>query len=415
LNIENIVYYDNAEQCLLHYKFENVSDTCILIKGARDHQLEKIYTHLSSQVHETILQTDYNAIAHNLQEFKSSVPKETMMMAILKAEAYGSGSVPMAHFLSDKGIDYLGVALIDEAVKIRQSGIKTPIMIFNVQESHLELLWHYSLEPEIYSFRLLKLVIEQSKKENKVLGIHIKIDTGMHRLGFEEHEIVQLTKLLLNARHIEVLSIFSHLAASEDYNHDTFTKQQIAVFDKLYNLITDKIGSRPIRHILNTGGVIRHSSSAYEMVRLGIGLYGIDTSHNSKYNLHKAHALSTKILQIKKLKKGETTGYSRSGVATEDMTIAVVGLGYADGLMRAAGNGRFSVTIRGRSCPIIANVCMDVTIVDISPYDMIKEGDKVIIFDAERPIEILADSCNTISYEILTRISPRVKRTYIYN
>ncbi len=415
LDIDHIEYYSSTEQCLLHFEFDKVSNSCLLIKGARNHQLEKIYAHLSSQVHETVLQTDYNAIAHNLKIFKSSVPKNTMMMAILKAEAYGSGSVAMAHFLSDKGIDYLGVALIDEAVTIRQSGINTPMMIFNVQESNLELLWHHNLEPEVYSFRLLKLLIEQSKKENTVLGIHIKLDTGMHRLGFEEHEIAELTRLLLSTDRIKVLSIFSHLAASEDERHDAFTKQQIAKYDNLYESLSISINSRPIRHILNTGGIIRHATSAYEMVRLGIGLYGIDTSQNKNYNLQKAHALSTKILQIKQLKKGETTGYSRSGIATRDMTIAVIGLGYADGLMRSAGNGRFSVSIHGQLCPTIANVCMDVTIIDISSYDQIREGDKVIIFDAERPIENLAASSNTIPYEILTRISPRVKRTYIYN
>ena len=414
-SIDNMVYYDSSEQCLLHHPFQSLSDICILIKGARHHQLEKIYEQLSSQVHETILETDYNAIAHNLKIFKSIVPKETMMMAVLKAEAYGSGSVPMAHFLSDKGIDYLGVALIDEAVKIRQSGITTPILVFNVQEKNLELLWHYNLEPEIYSFRLLELIIEQSRKENKALGIHIKLDTGMHRLGFENHDMAQLVATLDDTTDIKVLSVFTHLSASEAKTHDSFTRQQILKFDILYKLISEKLKYKPIRHILNTGGIMRHSASAYEMVRLGIGLYGIDTTDNPNYTLQKAHALSTKILQIKKLNKGETTGYSRSGVAAQDMTIAIIGLGYADGLMRCAGNGNISVTINGHKCPTIANICMDVTIIDISAHNLIREGDKVVIFDSQNPVENLAESCNTISYEILTRISPRVKRTYIYN
>ena len=411
----NIIYYDTTEQCLLHYPFSSIKDSCILIKGARHYKLERIYNQLSLRVHETVLQTDYNAIAHNLQIFKSYIPESTMVMAVLKAEAYGSGSVPMAHFLSDKGVNYLGVALIDEAIKIRESGIETPIMIFNVQESHLDLLWRYKLEPEIYSFRLLQLFIDQSEKEKRILGIHIKVDTGMHRLGFLEEDIILLLDKLKQAKYIKVLSVFSHLSASEDERFDTFTKKQISRYDRLYSTIIQDLNYKPIRHILNTAGILRHTSSAYEMVRLGIGLYGIDTRNRHDQLLIKAHTLSTKVLQIKKLKKGQTTGYSRSGVATENMTIAIIGLGYADGLMRSAGNGSCKVYINGHSCPTIGNICMDVSIVDISANSHIKEGDKVVIFDADVPIEDLATSCNTISYEILTRISPRVKRTYIYN
>ena len=414
-NLSNMKYYDTTEQCLLHYPFKNLKDSCILIKGARHFKLEKLYNQLSLRAHETVLETDYNAIAHNLQVFKSCIHENTMIMAVLKAEAYGSGSVPMAHFLADKGINYLGVALIDEAIKIRESGIEIPIMIFNVQEGHLDLLWRYNLEPEIYSFRLLQLFIEQSEKEKKELGIHIKVDTGMHRLGFLEEDIGLLLDKLQKAKYIEVRSIFSHLSASEDKRFDSFTKQQLAQFDNLYKVLTQSLKYNPMRHILNTGGILRHASNAYEMVRLGIGLYGINTSNRIDVLLKKAHTLSTKVLQIKKLKKGETTGYSRSGVATKDMTIAIIGLGYADGLMRAVGNGRGNVYINGKPCPTIGNICMDVSIVDISNHKHVKEGDKVVIFDADIPIENLATYCNTISYEILTRISPRVKRTYIYN
>jgi alanine racemase len=414
-NLSNVDYYNTTDQCLLNFPFKKLKNSCILIKGARQYQLEKIYHQLSLRAHETVLETDYNAVAHNLKVFKSYIPESTMMMAILKAEAYGSGSVPMAHFLADKGINYLGVALIDEAIKIRESGVETPIMIFNVQESHLDLLWKYNLEPEIYSFRLLELFIKQSEIEKQELSIHLKVDTGMHRLGFLEEEIDTLLEILHRSKYIKVCSVFSHLSASEDKRFDTFTKEQIAQFDKLYALINQSLKYNPIRHILNTGGILRHNHSSYEMVRLGIGLYGVDTSNNNEVILEKAHSLSTKVLQIKKLKKGETTGYSRSGVATKDMTIAIIGLGYADGLMRAAGNGNGQVYINGKPCPTVGNICMDVSIIDISTYNQIREGDKVVIFSSNIPIENLAKSCNTISYEILTRISPRVKRTYIYN
>jgi alanine racemase len=415
LELSNIIHYDTAEQCLIDHPFHTLSDNCILIKGARSYQLEKINNQLSEKVHQTILETDYDAVAHNLKVFRSFVPNETMLMAIIKAEAYGSGSVPMAHYLSRQGVNYLGVALMDEAIKIRESGIDLPIMIFNVQENNLELLWQYNIEPEIYSFRLLEQLITTSASQKSILGIHIKVDTGMHRLGFQDDEIDRLTRMLNDAPQIKVLSIFSHLSASEDEKYDAFTKQQIATFDSMYSQIIKSIEYKPLRHILNTGGIIRHSENAYEMVRLGIGLYGINSSKNTPIELQKSHALSTTILQIKKLKKGETTGYSRSGIATEDMTIAVIGIGYADGFLRSAGNGRFSVYINGQECPTIGNICMDVSIIDITPHTSIQERDKVTIFDSLRPVEKLAEACNTIPYEILSRISLRVKRTYIYN
>lgn len=415
IKLDNILFYDTAEQCLINHPFHTISESCILIKGARSYQLEKINDQLSEKVHRTILEIDYDAVAHNLKAFRSYIPTETMIMTIIKAEAYGSGSVPMAHFLSGQGVNYLGVALIDEAIKIRESGIDLPIMIFNVQENNLELFWQYNIEPEIYSFRILDQIIKTSASQKNILGIHIKVDTGMHRLGFQNDEIDRLIQRLKNAPQIKVLSIFSHLSASEDEKYDAFTKQQIASFDKIYAQIIESIQYRPLRHILNTGGIIRHTESAYEMVRLGIGLYGIKSIENADIELQKSHALSTTILQVKKLTKGETTGYSRSGVASKDMTIAIIGIGYADGFMRMAGNGQFSVYIDGHECPTVGNICMDVSIIDITPYPSIQEGDKVTIFDSLRPIEKLAEACNTITYEILSRISPRVKRTYIYN
>jgi len=411
----DIHHYSSVHDCITSYPFSQLKDACILIKGATKYKLEEIYNYLSKQVHQTILETDYNAVVHNLNVYKSYLPDATKVMTILKAEAYGSGSVALAQYLSDKGIDYLGVAIMDEAITIREAGIELPIMIFNVQENNLELLFRHALEPEVYSFRLLDLIVRESENRKENIDIHIKVDTGMHRLGFSEENIDQLISQLKGSKYIRVVSILSHLSASDTASQDSFTENQISLFEKLSDQISTGLSYKPMLHILNTGGIIRHNQAAHDMVRLGLGLYGIDSTKTIQERLQRVHSLKAKILQIKKLKEGESTGYNRSGIATEDMTIAVISIGYADGLMRMAGNGRFAPRVHGLECPTIGSVCMDVTMIDISHNPDAREGDTVELFSPEWPIEKLAKSCNTISYEILSRIAPRVKRTYIYN
>jgi len=411
----DIHHYSSVHACITTHPFSQLKDACILIKGATKYKLEEFYNYLSKQVHQTILETDYNAVVHNLNVYKSYLPDATKVMTILKAEAYGSGSVALAQYLSDKGIDYLGVAIIDEAIIIREAGIKLPIMIFNVQENNLDLLFRNALEPEVYSFRLLDLIVREAENRKENIDIHIKVDTGMHRLGFSEEDIDQLILQIQRCKYINVVSILSHLSASDTASQDTFTENQISLFEKLSDKISAGLSYKPMLHILNTGGIIRHNHAAYDMVRLGLGLYGIDSTKIIQDRLQRVHSLKAKILQIKKLKKGESTGYNRSGIATEDMTIAVISIGYADGLMRMAGHGKFFPRVHGLECPTIGSVCMDVTMIDISHNPDAREGDTVELFSPELPIEKLAESCNTISYEILSRIAPRVKRTYIYN
>lgn len=416
-HFENLdfIFYADSNACILNHNFSKYANACILIKGASKFNLEIISDHLSKQVHQTILETNYNAVAHNLNVYKSFLKNETKVMAIIKAEAYGSGSIEMAHFFARKNIDYLGVALIDEAIKIRHSGIETPIMIFNIQENNLDLLWEYNLEPEIYSIQLFDAIIHRANVINKPLCIHIKIDTGMHRLGFEKSQIETIISKVSNNKNIIIQSIFSHLASSENHDHDTYSENQFKLFEELSNKLSEGLGYKPMRHMLNTGGVIRFPKYQYDMVRIGIGLYGIDETKSIHNKLEKAHTLKAKILQIKKLKAGDATGYNRSGIVDRDKTIAVISIGYADGFMRMSGNGHFAVLVNGIKCPTIGNVCMDVSMIDISHMNDVKEGDNAIIFSKELPIQELAESCQTISYEIISRIAPRVKRTYIYN
>lgn len=410
----NTTYFDTVDQLIQSNDLRTIKNACILLKGSSHSNLNKVGDFLSLQIHQTVLETNYNAIEHNLNIYKEYIKPDTKIMAILKAEAYGSGSIPIANFLEEKNIDYLGVALVDEAIKIRNAGIHTPIMILNVQENNLEKLWEYNLEPEVYSLRLLKLIVEKSKQIAYPISIHLKIDTGMRRLGFVESEIHEVITILKQSPLIKVTSIFSHLASSEIAKHDHYTLNQIKLFDSISTKINSGLNINPIRHILNTGGTLRFKEHQFDMVRLGLGIYGIDETKLVSERLKKAHALSARILQIKTLKEEEATGYSRSGLTHEEKRIAIVSIGYADGLIRKAGNNNYQFLVNGQLCNTIGNICMDVSMIDISNIENVKEGDEVIIFNDSQPIEKLAKVCETISYEILSRIAPRVKRTYIY-
>lgn len=407
--------YSSTENCLYDFDFESWEDFCVLIKGARQYTLEKIFGYLSKKAHQTVLETNFSAIAHNLNVFRSLLKRDTQVMAILKAEAYGSGSSELAHFLHDRGIDYMAVAIIDEAVDIRDAGIDTPIMILNVQDNHLDTLWDYNLEPEVYSLRLLEKIISKAKSKSEAIDIHIKIDTGMNRLGFKSDELPEVIRLIKQCDQMKIASVFSHLSSSEDPSQDDFTNDQIRLYESSSNQIIDAFPNQsPKRHILNTHGIIRHRDAQYDMVRIGLGLYGIDDTVSLDTQLQKVHTLKARILQIKKLNKGDRTGYGTAGFASEDKMVAVISIGYADGLMRIAAKNKFSVCIHNQLYPLVGNVCMDVSMVDITGSSHIKEGDEVIIFDQAKPIEDLAEKSETIPYEIISRIAPRVKRTYHY-
>ncbi len=404
-------FYKTTEAFLAKYHPEDFQKEIILLKGARHFEFEKIANHLTRKSHNTRLEVNLNALTNNLNVFKKRLKGKTKLMVMIKAAAYGSGSDEVARLLQYQKVDYFAVAYADEGVELRKAGINVPIMVLNPETATFDLMLRYDLEPEIYSIHLLQQFLKHLSPKQASL-IHIKLDTGMHRLGFEEKDLDQLISILHQNPTIKLGSIFSHLAASDESKHDTFSHQQLSLFKKMYRYISKKIGYRPQRHILNSSGIIRFPQYHFDMVRLGIGMYGIDGSNMLEKELETVLTLKASISQIKSVKKDETIGYGRKGSSRKDIQIATVSIGYADGLLRKAGNGRYSVLIHGKKAPIIGNVCMDMTMVDISKIPEAKEGDEVIIFGKDHPVESLAKCYNSLTYEVFTGISERVKRVY---
>jgi alanine racemase len=337
-------------------------------------------------------------------------------MAMVKAFSYGSGTFEVANMLQYNKVDYLAVAYIDEGVALRQAGINLPVMVLNPEASAFDKLTEYKLEPVIYSFGLLDDFVGYAHGRSIVnYPVHLKIDTGMHRLGFENHEIDTLCDLLEANRYVRVQSVFSHLAASEASKHDEFTKTQIKRFEKAFKEIERSLGYTVIKHLCNTAGIIRWPQAHYDMVRLGIGLYGIDSAvPASNSALQPIASLKTSVAQVKKIKGGESISYSRSGKLAKDGKIATVRIGYADGYLRAFGNGVGKMLVKGVLAPTVGNITMDMCMLDVSGLD-VSEGDEVVIFDEQHQrIEELAAQIGTIPYEILTNVSQRVKRVYFY-
>ena len=394
-------------------------DEAILLKGARQFEFERIANRLAIKFHKTVLEVDMSALLNNLRVYQSQLGPGTKMMVMVKAGAYGSGSTEVAKLLEFQNVDYLGVAYADEGVELRKAGIQLPILVMNPEEATFEALVRYRLEPEIYSLSLLRNFLDflknlppQSEIRNPQSAIHLKLDTGMHRLGFEEADIEALLALLKDAP-VVVRTVFSHLAASEAPQHDDFTREQFARFQKMYDRLVAGLGYAPMRHILNSGGIVRFPEQQMEMVRLGIGLYGIDSSGILQDRLQTVNTLKATISQVKNVAVGETVGYGRLGKAERPMRIATISLGYADGLLRRAGNGRFSVLVEGKRAPIIGNVCMDMTMVDLTDIPTAEEGCPAILFGKDLPVQELAACLGTIPYEIFTTISERVKRVYV--
>lgn len=404
--------FKTTEDFIQSSKKFDFEDSVILLKGARKYRLEKIFNHLEAQVHQTVLQINLSHLSFNIDQYKNILKPSTAIMAVIKAAAYGSGSEELASFLASKQIDYLGVALADEGVEIRKQGIDVPILVFNIQEQAFNLLWDYNLEPEVFSLAKLERLCSFSKNYSSAIAIHLKLDTGMRRLGFFEEELPQVIQLLQDHPKLKVKSIFSHLSSSEDLSLKSETENQFKLYERMYVQISTSLAYQPMRHILNSSGVTNFPSHQYDMVRLGLGLYGIH-SNESELELKSVHTLKSSILQIKKLKKGEATGYGRHAVADQDITIAIVAIGYADGLMRSSGNGNYQLTIRGQLAPLVGNVCMDVCMVDISQIENVSLLDEVIIFQSAHELKKLANANNTIPYEVLSRISKRVKRIYL--
>lgn len=407
-------FYKTTLDFLKNAQTSNFQNENILLKGARIFEFEKIADRLSKKNHNTILEIDLNALVLNLNVYNSFLRPETKVIAMVKASAYGSGSIEVAKLLEFQKVDYFAVAYTDEGVELRKAGIKLPILVLNPEEATFETLEKQNLEPEIYSLELLEKFIQHfSNKKSRVLT-HLKLDTGMRRLGFEEKDLGKLISILKKNKHIKIQSIFSHLAVSEDKAHDNFTKTQVRRFQKMYNKICSELKISPMQHILNTSGINRFPQYQMDMVRLGIGLYGIDGSKTIENQLQKVHTLKATISQIKNIKKGETIGYGRKGKAKKTTRIATISIGYADGLMRSAGNGNFSVLIQGKRAETIGNICMDMCMVDVTEIQEAATGDEVIIFGKNPAVEELAIAMGTIPYEIFPTISARVKRVYLY-
>jgi len=415
-NVEEHHFFNDTAAMLQHLKQLDFKDETILIKGSRSFEFERISRALAQKAHETILEINLNTLLSNLDFYKSKLKPGVKVMAMVKAFSYGSGTFEVANMLQYNKVDYLAVAYIDEGAALRQAGINLPIMVLNPEASAFDKLTEYKLEPVIYSFGLLDDFVSYAKGRNiSNYPVNIKIDTGMHRLGFENHEIDTLCDMLEANRYVRVQSVFSHLAASEASKHDEFTKTQIKRFEKAFKEIERSLGYTVIKHLCNTAGIIRWPSAQYDMVRLGIGLYGIDSAvPASNRALQPIASLKTSVAQVKKIKAGDTISYSRSGKLAKDGKIATVRIGYADGYLRAFGNGVGKMLVKGTLVPTVGNITMDMCMLDVSGLD-VSEGDEVVIFDEQHQrIEELAAQIGTIPYEILTNVSQRVKRVYFY-
>jgi len=403
-------FYLQTERLLLSGLLDEFRGESILIKGSRSFGFEEVSERLSLKVHETVLEVNLDALVHNVNHFRSRLNPKTQMICMVKAAGYGSGALEIAKTLQTHAVDAVAVAVADEGVELRHGGIHIPILVMNPEFGSFSTIFEHKLEPEIYSFKLLDAFIKEAEREGvKNYPIHLKLDTGMHRLGFEENDIPELLKRLKGQESLRVRSIFSHLVGSDEERFDDFTHQQLELFDRLSSSIQAAFPHRILRHILNSAGIDRFSEYQYDMVRLGIGMYGISAVDES--TLRNVSSLKTTILQIHSLKAGETVGYSRKGVLNRDSRIATLPIGYADGLDRHLGNGKGEVVINGYRARFVGNICMDACMVDVTGL-MADEGDEVLLFGDELPLSEVADKLGTIPYEILTSVSNRVKRIY---
>jgi Alr-MurF fusion protein len=406
-------YFTNTESFIQHYRFSQLKDETILIKGARVFEFEKIVHLLEQKAHQTVLEINLTAIAHNLKQYQQLLNSSTKVMAMVKAFAYGSGGAEIAGVMQYHKADYLGVAYADEGVELRKAGITLPIMVMNPEVNTFDVITDYNLEPEIYSFELLKEFDKYLQQEGLTqYPVHIEIETGMNRLGFNPDETEQLINLLIGTSSFKVQSVFTHLAAGEEAAQDEFTLLQADKFKQVADTLKNSLGYSFMSHISNSAAILRHPELQMDMVRLGIGLYGIDTGNSGKLNLQTVATLKSTIAQLKKLKPGDTVSYNRKGIITKDTLIATVRIGYADGFSRKLGNGIGKLFVKNKLVPVIGTVCMDMVMIDVTDIAGIKEGDDVIIFGKELPVQQVAAWAGTIPYEIMTGISQRVKRVY---
>ena len=410
-------FFDTTHQFITESKTNThlqFKDAVILLKGARRFEFENISKLYQQKSHDTVLEINLNKLIHNINFYRTQIQQSTKLMCMVKATGYGSGSAEIAFTLQHHHVDYLAVAYADEGVELRKAGIHLPIMVMNPEESSYNDMIDYRLEPELFSFKVAKEFLQalQLKAISEPYPIHIKLDTGMHRLGFEENQLQELCGFLSKETELNVKSIFSHLVASDDASFDEFTNQQINLFQTMSVIIEHALGYETIKHICNSGAITRFKDAHFNMVRLGIGMYGVGFNDLEKQQLENISSLKTNISQIKHLKANDTVGYNRKGVITKNTTIATIPIGYADGFSRKLGNGDFSVMINNTPCKTIGNICMDMCMVDVSDVNC-KEGDQVILFETNEQLVQLSKAMDTIPYEVLTNISSRVKRVYV--
>ena len=406
-------FYLSTDELIEKFDRERWAKSVILVKGSRDSRFERLSRLLERRTHTTTLEVDLAAMKKNLNYFRKHLPAHHPIVAMVKAGSYGTGDVDVARMLQHEGVKYLAVAFADEGVTLRSKGITMPIVVLNADHDSFDVMVAHDLEPEIYSFRSLdefRHAVHRAGREH--YPIHIKLDTGMHRLGFVDDEVDILGRAVHLDNTLQVATIFSHLSCADMPSEDQFTRRQIERFDYMSQQLIEWLDYKPLCHIANSAAIVRFKRAHFDMCRLGLGLYGFGYEHNEE--LIPVATLSTRIVQIKTLRRGESIGYGRSARLERDTTIATIPVGYADGLDRHLGNGRWKVLVAGEKAPIIGRVCMDSAMIDISHIRGVAVGDKVTIFSAERgnTLEDMAEVLDTISYEIMTSISSRVKRIY---
>lgn len=406
-------FFESVPELMTHITASDFSDEIILIKGSPEYDLSAIAEMLEVKKHETVLEVNLDSIVSNFNYFKGFLPSECGIICMVKAFGYGAGSYEIAKTLQDCGASYLAVAVLDEGLELRKKGITMPIMVMNPKTANYRSMFANRLEPEIYSFEMLRDVITEAKKSNiRNYPIHIKLDTGMHRTGFIKEELPVLIKLLNESDEVLIKSVFSHLATADCVDMDDYTKMQLDTFEENTRYMLSAYKSGFMRHILNSAGILRFPEYHYDMARLGIGLYGANTlPAEMEKPLAVVSTLRTVIIALREYQPGEAVGYGRKGQLHKVSKIATIPIGYADGMNRHFGNGRLSVLVNGRWVPTIGNICMDACMLDVTGVEC-NIGDSVEIFGQNAALQRMADVLDTIPYEILTSISPRVKRVY---
>ena len=409
----NSQFFSNTEEFLREMSQSDFEDEIILVKGAPEFEFSQIIDMLEARQHQTVLQVNLDAVTNNYNFFRSKLLPDTKIVCMVKASGYGAGSDELAKTLQDRGAAYLAVAAHDEGADLRKAGITMPIMVLNPKVTNYKAMFAYNLEPEVFSIEECREIIKEAEKCGITnYPVHIKVETGMNRLGFLKEQLPELMNVLLSQDAIKPASIFSHLSVADEPLQDEYTMSQFKYFEECCNILQSGFKHHILRHILNTTGIVRFPEYQYDMVRVGIGLNGIATVNDgSEDELEPISALYSVIIAMKELPAGTTIGYGRKGVLKRDSRIATIPIGYADGFARCFSNGNANMWVNGTLCPTIGNVCMDVCMIDVTDADC-KVGDSVEIFGKNIPVEALAEARGTIPYEILTSISNRVKRVY---